>query len=103
MMTVRFPSGHFVTYNNANLLSYAAHAWELHSKKGGDWIASIQPSSGCLVEVTSPCRIGMADKREMLKAVSENLRQFTSYEDCKALAAIKRELQEFNRQLKRWK
>jgi hypothetical protein len=62
MMTVRYPSGLSITYNEANWLVYKTDsaAWELYTrnpKSGGFWVASIQNSAGALVEVRPACRV----------------------------------------------
>ena len=60
MLTVRFPNGQTVQYNNAHHLRYGADGWHLYAAdpdKNGKWIASIQVSVGVIVETVTPCRV----------------------------------------------
>lgn len=54
MITVRFPTGLSVQYNDATTGAYRADGWfELHNARGG-WIASVPPVA--IIEVVAPCR-----------------------------------------------
>jgi len=60
MITVSFPSGLAVTYNNGWFLVREPQAWLIYNKeptKGGTLIASIQASAGALVEWEAPCKV----------------------------------------------
>lgn len=63
MMTVRFPTGLAITYNDARLVYYNDRHWELYTgdkANGGRFIATIQPSAGAVVEVVPPCVVSTA-------------------------------------------
>ncbi len=57
MITVRFPTGFSVQYNNANYAtrSHDGGYTDIYTKKDGAWVAQV-PTSSCLIEVVSPCR-----------------------------------------------
>ena len=58
MMTVRFPSGQAVQYNNANFLKHCDDAtWILSEIENGKKIAFIQASAGVIVEFVHPCEV----------------------------------------------
>lgn len=56
-MTVRFPNGQAVTYNDAMFCSYGNEIASLYTKEGGRWIVSIPYESGALIETVRPCRV----------------------------------------------
>jgi len=60
-MTVRFPNGQAVTYNDARFVESYGHGWHLYKSKKGDvcegWIATVPHSSGAIIEVVRPCRV----------------------------------------------
>lgn len=57
-MTVRFPNGQAVQYNDANFLLRTENGWQLFTKENGKWLASIQTSAGVIVEAIPPCYVG---------------------------------------------
>ena len=57
MLTVRFPDGHAVTYNSANLVSTWNDCIHLMTKAGGDTVAVIQHAAGATIEYVRPCSI----------------------------------------------
>lgn len=57
MLQVRYPDGTIVVYNNANQLEHGPNGWNLYTKKDGNWIATIQPSAGVIVEAVEACRV----------------------------------------------
>lgn len=57
MMTVRFPNGHAIQYNNATWLAWDPGKWVLKESEKGKPIAFIQASAGVIVEFASPCRV----------------------------------------------
>ena len=58
MMTVRFPNGQALQYNDAMNLAHGNNEeYILRKKKGGDAIAFIQASAGAIVEFVQPCRV----------------------------------------------
>ena len=105
MITVRFPNGQAITYNNAMwIIHYESSGGIMHdlwTKKGGEFIARIPP--GCIVEWIRPCKVENSAQVQTLESaarlVAENLRKIP-----KSLAAeIKAALEKFNRQTYRWK
>lgn len=54
MITVRFPTGFSIQYNDACFVSRHSEYSDLCVKEGGRWIAQV-PNS-CVIEVVSPCR-----------------------------------------------
>ena len=107
MMTVRFPTGVAVVYNDANFLSYKNHAWELYTadpdKKSGRWVCSIPVATGCIVEVMPACRVENASLT-LKKAAHALATSMQSLRDCDRsdLAQIKKQLREFNARRWRW-
>ncbi len=57
MFIVRYPNGQEIKYNGANFLLYSKEKWEIYTKEGGLWIASIQPSPGVIVEAQVACSV----------------------------------------------
>jgi hypothetical protein len=55
MMTVRFPNGQAVQYNNANFIERSSEYSDIYEHKDGIWIAQV-PNS-CVVEKIKPCRV----------------------------------------------
>jgi hypothetical protein len=108
MLTVRFPTGVAVQYNDAFFLRRGADAWTLWTKdpdEGGKWVASIQLSSGAIVEAQGACRVeNAADGRgreRALQTVLEHLRWYgTSFPS--AVKQLKRELRGFDSHRGQW-
>lgn len=109
MLTVRFPNGQKLTYNDAHYVSRDETFWDLYSdSEKTHWIASIQGSAGGIVESEKPCRvenenIGLTERRafEIVEAV---LSEGRHGERCGSLTAkIKRHLRHFNTKTWRWK
>ena len=109
MMTIRYPSGVSITYNNATFLKYATHAWDLYTAdpdKGGKWVASIMPSAGAMVEVSPPYKIenpaeNLTGERA-LQEVAGRIHSFGSGSGAQ-LAKLKRALADFNMRTRRWR
>jgi len=56
MLTVRFPNGQAIQYNDAKHVEYAGDFIYLYEKKGdAGW--SVQVPKECLIEAIRPCRI----------------------------------------------
>ncbi len=55
MMTVRFPNGQAVQYNDANYVSRYTEFSDLYTKKDGKWIAQIP--NNCIIEVIPACKV----------------------------------------------
>lgn len=106
MMTVRFPSGVAVTYNDATYLRYGARAQELYTKDpaaGGTWIASVPVATGCIVETCRPCKVEQAALT--VEAAAKHLAQNSG--ELRRLAPwvardLKRALQKFNARTLTW-
>ncbi|HKO43359.1 MAG TPA: hypothetical protein VJU84_08715 [Pyrinomonadaceae bacterium] len=104
MLTVRFPDGTAVQYNQANYLVCGSTEVSLYSKKDGQWIASILNSSGAIVEGSTPCRVYDGRKTtEQLQSLVPRLRELTSHSDCQVLVEMKRELENFDARRRCWK
>jgi hypothetical protein len=100
MMTVRFPSGFSVQYNEANWLSFHGEMMRLSTAKDGRWICDVPVASGAIVEVATPCRTYDANTRDITEtAIIDRLRQLSGYE----VARIKAELKKFDSNRKAWK
>lgn len=57
-MTIRYPNGQAVTYNDAGYLVREIHSWSLYTDSSRSrWIASVQLSAGAIIEGTYPCVI----------------------------------------------
>ena len=105
MLTVRYPNGVAVTYNTANFLSRETDAWNLYTTdpmKGGEWVATIQLSAGCVVESVRACRVenlltGMT-LPTAADLVLENLREL----DYRHLKALKIALKNFDARTGNW-
>jgi ActR/RegA family two-component response regulator len=58
MMTVRYPNGQAIQYNDANYLQHGDNStWILKTKQDGDPIVFIQASAAAIVEFRHPCRV----------------------------------------------
>jgi len=74
MFTVRYPNGQAIQYNTANSLEYGVDGWHLYERKGGKWVASIQPSAGVIVEATAACRVYNGPMRNQLEELTKEVR-----------------------------
>lgn len=104
MLTVRFPNGQAITYNNANQVFTDAASWDLYTDaQKTKWIASLAPSSGVILEATKPCRIENSAAIQTLESaanmVLENIHEVRGSQ----LAALKEKLTRFNRQSRQWR
>ncbi len=58
MMTVRYPNGQAITYNDAGFLKHGDNCtWILKERENGPCIAFIQASAGAIVEFRNPCSV----------------------------------------------
>lgn len=90
MLTVRYPNGQAIQYNNANYLRYSTSAYEIYNgdpDKSGKWIASIQLSAGAIVETTCPCKIHNALNENQFNNLTNELLRIN-----KELKLIKKEI-----------
>jgi len=76
MITVRFPNGQAVTYNDATHLIRSEDGWQLHTEKGGRWVASIQSSAGVIVEAMPPCSVSNPIQDNFLRTLRSTLTAF---------------------------
>ena len=108
MITVRYPSGIVVTYNDANFLTHdKAGDWALSRRVNGndvEKIAFIQASAGVIVEFTPAC------KAEQSALTTRAAAECLSRSDAElralprgVLAALKKRLVKFNARSWRWK
>ena len=109
MFIVRYPTGVSITYNTADYLKYGTGVWELYTDdpdKGGEWVASISPAAGCVVEVIEACKIENPTTdvtgRTVLSNVLKHLRDY-GHHDFDLLIELKRELQQFDARARGWK
>jgi hypothetical protein len=111
MITVRFPSGFSVQYNDACYLRYGSAADELYTAdpdKGGTWVATVQRSAGAVIEVRKPCRAYRAiDDLDDVFASTKRLlekRPTLSYSQALAIAELRRTIERtFNARSRTWK
>jgi len=105
MMTVRFPTGISLRFNDANycIRSGTGEYADLYTAKDGAWVAQV-PSS-CVIEIRQPCRVwnAITDPSEavewLVKLIDERHSSLKMYE----LADLKRALDAFDARGKRWK
>ena len=108
MLTVAFPTGVRVTYNDANYLVRGAESWQLYAAKDGTWVASIQSSAGVLIEAVRPCSITappVATVKSALELVVSALNRdtVTGWDEMALLRDLKSKLQRFDARKKVWK
>lgn len=89
MLTVRYPNGQTIQYNEATYLEHDAYGSRIFNKKGGDQIARVQHSAGAILEFDSPCRISNAIEENQFANVNAELK------------AIKQELRSIKKELKK--
>lgn len=97
MLTVMFPTGVRVTYNEANYLVRDGNSWDLYTAKDGNWVASIQFSAGVLIEAQKPCVISappVATVQSALELVVRDLNrnQITGRDEMTLLRDVKQML-----------
>lgn len=106
MITVRFPTGFSVQYNDATYVEYLADdTARLRVGKGGTWVADVPKDA--LIEVQPACRTYNAQARpaatiakEFLQALRDR-KDFGYYDN--PLREIKRELARFNGKTRLWR
>lgn len=67
MITVRFPSGFSVQYNDANFIERHSEYSDLRRKKDGEFL--VQVPNSALIETVFPCRTYNADEQELVANV----------------------------------
>ena len=113
MLTVRFPNGSWVRYNEVThftLRGDNSGRWDLYTDKAKTrWVASIQTSAGAVVEATAPCATGSAPPPSLARAIQEvmwaiDARSSLTWSAGDALADLKRALGDhFDARTKSWK
>lgn len=106
MMTVRFPNGVAVTYNDARWAKYGQIMHELYTgdpTKGGTWIASIPAATNCIIEAQRCCKVEQAALTVQAAArhLAENETALRAV-DGWVLRDLKRALQRFNARSQSW-
>lgn len=104
MMTVRFPNGQAITYNNGGFLQYTPDFWEIYTaspSKGGHWIASIQARAGAIVETSPPCQVKGLEFSllQAFEKVQTELWELPAYK----LKTLKNALTKFNTKTEKWR
>ena len=66
MITVRFPNGQAVQYNSATRVTYEDYGAVLTAQNKKEWIATVLPGSGAIIEAVPPCRVydGVNESRQ---------------------------------------
>jgi|CXWL01.1.fsa_nt_gi hypothetical protein len=108
MLTVMFPTGVRVTYNDANYLVRGEASWNLYTAKDGTWVASIQCAAGVIIEATSPCAITappMATVKSALALIVNELSRstVTGWDEMVLLRDLKSKLSRFDARGRVWK
>lgn len=108
MLTVMFPTGVRVTYNDANYLVRGESSWSLYTAKDGTWVASIQCAAGAIIEATRPCVITappVATAKSALELVVQELNrnQITGWDEMTLLRDVKQMLRRFNARTRSWR
>ena len=103
MITVRFPSGLAVTYNQANMIEWASDFASLKNKGTGQLFATVNTGGGAIIEWNTPCEVKTPSQTPTLDSASDltlaELRR-VRYE---ILVSLKEELEKFNRQTGKWR
>jgi len=102
MITVRFPTGFSVQYNDVNHVEYTGNIARLTHNPGNKWYADVMLSSGAIIEVYAPCRTYNANQISddtLADAVLDRLRHLPGHK----LVKLKRAVADFNIQRHTWK
>lgn len=81
MITVRFPNGQVVQYNNGMFFVHCDNYNKIYTKKDGDLLAIIPMN--CIIEWVTPCRV----YNPMASVPNEKMEELT-----KEIKALKRKL-----------
>lgn len=108
MITIRYPTGHVVTYNEANYVTHDDIKFHLKKTEGGATVAIIPYSSGATVEFFHPSNIKTEFNTldDALVYVSNNIDRASANmwsEKGKALKKIKSLLRSFDCRNGNWK
>lgn len=108
MMTVRYPTGVAVTFNDANwLVPLNDGSWDLYTAdpaNGGRWVARVQGSAGATLEVIRAAKVETADldvckAAKLLADRDGELERLPGY----VLRALKARLTRFNSKTWTWR
>lgn len=108
MMTVRYPTGVAVTFNDANWLTPLNDgSWDLYTAepaKGGRWVARVQAGAGATLEVVRATKVETADMdvrkaAELLADRDGELERLPGY----VLRVLKARLARFNAKTWTWR
>lgn len=103
MIRVRYPNGLVVTYNRAGFLRHGDGGWHLYTDNtASNWVASIQPSSGAIIESHRPCSIhteGRVPADQVRALLNDRLEDLPDH----LLADLKSRLQDFDARRRCWK
>lgn len=103
MITVRFPNGQAIQYNDASYCTRSVNGYsDLYTKKDGTWIAQVPNTA--LIESVRPCSITNPVAREMtpesaLALVTEHLRTLPGHK----VRDLKVALRAFNARSRTWR
>lgn len=103
MITVRFPNGQAIQYNDASYCTRSVNGYsDLYTKKDGTWIAQVPNTA--LIESVRPCAITNPVAREMTPEsacdlVAKHIRSISSGK----LSMLKSLLSRFNRRTHTWR
>lgn len=112
MITVMFPSGVRVTYNDLNYVFHGNDAETVLADKnpaeGGTKQVFIQKSAGCLVEFVDPCAVTappVSTLKRALELVLAEVRRdgIADWEETRLLADLKLQLRRFDARKRVWK
>jgi hypothetical protein len=98
MMTVRFPSGVSIQYNDAHYVQRTDTYSDLYTKKDGFWIAQV-PTKGCVIEVQRACRVYDACAGDRAEQVLQNLEGLPH----NTLRQLKRRLAKYRSRSAEWR
>jgi hypothetical protein len=110
MLRVRYPNGTVLQYNDANHLycDTTFPSWDLYSDSSKSrWIASIQLSSGAIVERVKPCAVYNENENSLENAVEKVIADAESVSGnvwvTSRLADLKHLLARFDGRTRMWK
>jgi hypothetical protein len=110
-LTVRFPSGVSMTYNDVNYIDWGdgerIYLKRKDEKGNFHWHATVLKSSGAVLEWVRPCQVMAAPipaGKDMLQELCNAVRdkRISSWDELDLLAQLKGRLRTFNSKRKRW-
>jgi hypothetical protein len=102
-VTVRFPSGQAVRYNEAKWVVWEGEGAAFYAGEDKKrFIARVLPGSGAIVEFQSPCDVSnpLVNREDMARLVVNSIREITNRT---LLRELKCALQDFNATKYEWK